>query len=174
MALHKADNKILYLYISPDWVPIGCATEHSFSDRVDLIDVLIDEWAASVPANQGYDISFTGIQVESDTTIRSYDELKLIKRAKTLIQWKIEDTITADQVTGYGFITSISESAPAGDLLTFDGSILGFGLYTKIELLSGTSSGSSLVSGAFDVGGTADIWQDATEIIFQDGTEFVF
>ena len=155
MGLHKADNKILYLYISSDWVPIGCTTDHSFSESVDLIDVLIDEWAASVPGNQGYDISFTGIQVESDPTIRSYDELKLIKRAKTLIQWKIQDTITLDEVTGYGFITSISESAPAGDLLTFEGSILGFGVYSNLEL-------------------SADIWQDGTEIIFQDGTEFVF
>ena len=170
MALLKGDDKILYLYISSVWVPIGCVTDHSFSETVDLLELSIDEWVASVPTNQGYEIAFTGIQIVSISGTHSYDAIKLIKRAKTLIQWKIQSAVDQSE-QGYGFITSISESAPAGDLLTFEGSILGFGLYTNKKQLSGTSNGSSSVSEGQDL---AALWQDGVDIIFQDGTAMVF
>ena len=153
MALLKGDDKILYLYINPDWVPISCLTENSFSEQVDLIEVNIDQWAASRPTNQGYSISFAGIQ--DDASVLTYSDLKTIKRAKTLIQWKIQDVNTLAGETGYGFITSISESAPAGELLTFEGTIVGFGEPTVVVT-------------------TADIWQDGVGILFQDGVELVF
>ena len=135
MALLKGDDKILYLYVDPDWVPISCLTENSFSEQVDLIEVNLGLWAASRPTNQGYSISFAGIQ--DDASALTYSDLKTIKRAKTLIRWRIEDVNTLAGEQGYGFITSISESAPAGDLLTFEGTIVGFGapnLSTGIDL----------------------------------------
>ena len=155
MALFNGDDKILYLYVGSTWVPIGCATGHSFSEQVDLLDLNIDGWAASVPTNQGYEISFTGIQISSIPGTHSYDEIKLIKRAKTLIQWKIQDINTGERETGHGFIISISEAAPAGDLLTFEGAILGF------STISETLAGDAL-------------WQDGDGILFQDGVEMAF
>ena len=170
MALLRGDDKILYLYISSVWVPIGCVTDHSFSENVDLLKLDLDEWAASVPTNQGYDITFTGIQIVTVSGTYSYDQLKLIKRAKTLIQWKIQSTAEESE-EGYGFITAISESAATGDLLTFEGSILGFGLYTNKKQLSGTSNGSSTVAESIEADA---LWQDGVGIIFQDGTAMVF
>lgn len=147
MALLKGNDKILYLYIDPDWVAIGCLTDNSFSEQVDLLNVNIDGWEASVPTNQGYGLTFTGIQ--DDATPLTYVDIRALKRAKTLIQWR------AGAEEGYGFITNIGEAAPAGGFLTFDGSIVGFGEPGSVVL-------------------TGDLWQDGEVILFQDGVEFIF
>ena len=153
MAFIKGNNKILYLYIDPDWVAIGCLTDNSFSEQVDLLDVNIDEWAASVPTNQGYGLTFTGIQ--DDATPLTYVDIRALKRAKTLVQWKVENVNTLEGESGYGFITDIGEAAPAGDFLTFDGSIVGFGEPGLLVI-------------------TSDIWSNSEGIIWSDSTEMIF
>jgi hypothetical protein len=63
-----------------------------------------------------------------DDTKLSYDTLKQKKRDRELIEWKIEDTGLVFSDTGTGYITAIGEANEAGGLLTFNGTIQGYGL----------------------------------------------
>lgn len=133
------------LQISQDgtnFYPIGCLTENGFSETCDMLETTTTDnggWKTSRPTNQSYSISFSGIQELSNVspqTIWSLDLLRLLKRNRARIHWKIL-TNTSDIVeVGYGYIKDLSESAPVGDWLTFDGTIEGYGAPNTSEDLS--------------------------------------
>ena len=82
-------------------------------------------------------------------------ELKKLKRSKTRIEWQIGTNEEAFLDTGFGYITNIGESNGTGDVLSFSGEIIGYGIPTIIEL-------------------SGDLWQDGETMIFQDGIAFQF
>lgn len=117
----SGDSRILELFIDAAWTPIGCLTDNSFSESVETIGTTTrnsNSWKTQLTTKQGYSISFSGI--ETDDTLSAV-KLKELKRSRALIQWRI----SAD--TGYGYITNIGESSPAGDFSTFNGEIVGDG-----------------------------------------------
>ena len=121
MALLTGDSRILELFVDAAWTPIGCLTDNGFSEEVETIGTTTrnsSTWKTELVTKQKYSISFTGI--ETDGVLTS-TQLKTLKRLRAVVSWRINSD------TGSGYITSISESSPAGDFSTFNGEIVGYG-----------------------------------------------
>jgi hypothetical protein len=131
----KGEERILYIKISGNYIPIGCLSDNSFSESSETIDTTTRDnggWATSRPTMQSYNISFNGIQVNStiaggDLNVASYDRLKELKRDRQLLEWKIQGTNFPIVDYGKAYITDISEAAPVNELITFSGTLSGFG-----------------------------------------------
>lgn len=125
--------KLLYIKSGVDWFPIGCLTDNSFTEGTGTLDASTrdntDGWQSSVPTTQNYTISFSGIVTLDDRggTVIKYADLVALKRARTKIEWKIYSSEGGDTEEGYGYLTSISDSASLDDAVSFDGEILGTG-----------------------------------------------
>ena len=135
MENYKGEDRILYIKIDDLFVPIGCLTENSFSESVDTIDTTTREnmgWTSSRPVMQSYSISFSGIQIltttdDGDDTKASYDRLKSLKRDRILLDWQIKGTNFPILDYGKCFITDLSEATPVNELITFSGTLTGYG-----------------------------------------------
>lgn len=126
---------ILYIDIGEGFKPIACLTENSFSENVEMLPTTTRDnagWKTSVPTMQGYNLTFSGIAKNTiyggDTTKYSYDVLKIIKRNKGLIDWKISNLINGDLDYGKGYITSLDSSYVIDEFISFNGQIEGFGV----------------------------------------------
>lgn len=135
MDFYKGDDRILYLKILGNFLPIACLTDNPFSETSDFIDTTTRDnkgWTTSRPMSQSYSIEFNGMQVNSNTAggnfnVASYDRLKQLKRNKALLDWKIEGNFpTVDY--GKCYISDISEANAVGEFLTFSGSLVGYGI----------------------------------------------
>lgn len=134
MDYYKGQDRILFLKLLGAWLPIACLTDNPFSETAEFIDTTTRDnggWKTSMPTMQDYNISFSGLQVNSSVaggtfTVISYDKLKQLKRNKTRLDWKIEGNFP---VVDYGkcYIQELSEATPIDDFLTFTGTLLGFG-----------------------------------------------
>jgi hypothetical protein len=129
------DERILYLKLNGVFAPVGCLTDNSFEESSDTLDTTTIEnngWKTSRATNQSYSISFNGIQLNStlaggDFTKISYDKLKELKRTRVVLDWKIQGATFPLVDYGKCIITDLSEAAPVGELLTFSGSLQGYG-----------------------------------------------
>lgn len=165
MDFYKGQDRILYIKQMGSWLPIACLTDNPFSESSEFIDTTTRDnngWSTSRPNMQSYNISFNGLQVNSSVaggtfTVVSYDKLKLLKRERTLLDWKIEGDFP---VVDYGkaYIQELSEANAVDEFLTFSGSMVGFGMPkvttkgTDIlnsgdpdELIQTTTSGTELL-----------------------------
>lgn len=128
-------NRILYIKWDDVFLPIGCLTSDSFEESVEMLDTTTRDnggWKTSVPTNQSYSISFDGLLINTyfnggDFDKISYDRLRVLKRNKTLIDWKIEDLDKTFVDTGKGYIVSLSDSSNIDEFITFNASIEGYG-----------------------------------------------
>jgi len=135
MENYKGEDRILYIKIDDLFVPIGCLTENSFSESVDTIDTTTREnmgWTSSRPVTQSYSIAFSGIQIltttdDGDDTKASYDRLKSLKRDRVLLDWKIKGSNFPIVDYGKCFITDLSEVTTVNELITFSGTLTGYG-----------------------------------------------
>jgi hypothetical protein len=133
MIHYKGEERILYLKIDGEYLPIGCLTENSFSESSESFETTIkneSSWAAAKILNQNYSISFSGIQILSrvgNNNMLSYDRLKEIKRNRQLLDWKIKGTDFPIVDYGKCYITEISEATPVDEFITFSGTLTGFG-----------------------------------------------
>ena len=135
MTYFLGDDRILFIKINGIWTPIGCLTANSMSESSEMLDTTTRDnngWSTSRPINQEYSISFTGIQINSTTaggnlSIASYDKLKSLKRNRILLDWKIEGN--SFPVVDYGkcYISSLGEENNVQELITFSGTLTGFG-----------------------------------------------
>ena len=90
---------ILYIKWEDEFLPIGCLTSDSFSEDIEMLDSTTRDnagWRTSTPTNQSYNISFDGIVKNTnfnggDFTKISLDRLRVLKRSRTLIEWKTQD-----------------------------------------------------------------------------------
>lgn len=164
MAFYSGSTKILYIDIGGEWIPIACLTSNSLQEELDLVGrttASTGGWDDFRPTRQRATVSFDGLQtltegVGADTTKASYDRLKTLKRARTKLSFKIEDTAITwtDQFEGY--IVSLSEAAPVDDWLSFSGEIR----------VTGTPS--------FTVNDISYIFQNGQTVLAMDGTELLF
>ena len=135
MEHYKGEERILYIKLLGEYVPIGCLTDNSFSESSETLDTTTRDnngWATSKPTMQSYSISFSGIQVNSTVAggsfnVASYDRLKELKRGRQLLEWKIQGATFPIVDFGSAYLTEISEAAAVGELITFSGSLTGFG-----------------------------------------------
>lgn len=143
MTNYTGDDRILYIKYNGSYVPVGCLSDNSMSESVEFIGTktrgVAGTWKTQRPVSQTGSISFSGFQknttqIGGDAGLISYDRLKRMKRSFELVEWEIRssDLVLVDR--GKGHIDSLGESAPAGDWLTFDGSITIFGAPSIIDL----------------------------------------
>jgi len=133
MNFEKGTNKILYIDLGGTFFPVGCLTDNSFSEAVEVLDTTVrtntDGWSSVVPTRQSYNISFNGVLTLDDAggSILAYSSLQLFKRGRTKINWRINSQV-GDTDSGTGYITSLSNSAAIDEFVSFSGEIVGVGL----------------------------------------------
>lgn len=135
MEFVNGQDRVLYVKINGNWLPIGCLTDNSMDETAELLDTTTRDnqgWTTSRPIIQSYNIGFNGLQLNTtivggDFTVTSYDKLKQLKRDKVLIDWKLEGILYKIVDYGKGYISSISETNVIDEFMSFNGSITGFG-----------------------------------------------
>lgn len=135
MEYYNGEDRILYVKYLGNWLPVGCLTSNSLSESSEVLATTTrdnNSWVTSRPTNQNYSISFEGLQLNTTRaggvfTVASYDRLKLLKRSRTLLDWKIQGTVYPTVDYGKGYITEISEASAVDEYLTFSGTITGYG-----------------------------------------------
>ncbi|MEM6814893.1 MAG: hypothetical protein AAF600_10915 [Bacteroidota bacterium] len=157
MALVKGDVRILQIKVDGIYVPIGCLTSNDFDETVEMLPTTTrasNGWQTSIPTNQTFNIVFEGIQKLNDDTVLSYDDIKVLKRARTRIEWGLftEGGLTDE---GFGYITEVGESAAVGEFLSFTGNILGYGEPVFINV-------------------DGDLFQNGNVMLFQNGNAMIF
>ena len=126
---------ILYIKWEDEFLPIGCLTSDSFSEDIEMLDSTTRDnagWRTSTPTNQSYNISFDGIVKNTnfnggDFTKISLDRLRVLKRSRTLIEWKTQDNNLTFVDSGFGHINSLSKDASSDEFISFSANIEGYG-----------------------------------------------
>lgn len=145
MEFTNGSDRILYIKLSGVWMPVGCLTSNSISESAEMMPTTTrdnDGWATSRPTMQNYSIPFEGLQINTtvamgDFSVASYDRLKLLKRSKTLLDWKIQGTTFPIVDYGKAYINEISEASAIDEFLSFSGSMVGYGI-PKVTTLGET------------------------------------
>jgi hypothetical protein len=135
MNFTDGEDRILFIKVLGSWLPIGCLTGNSLSESAEMLPTTTRDnngWATSRPTNQNYTVTFDGLQINTTIAggsfgVASYDRLKLLKRSKQLLDWKIQGDIFPVVDYGKGYINEISEASTVGEFLSFNGTITGFG-----------------------------------------------
>jgi len=129
------EDRILFIKINGEYLPVGCLTDNSMDETTEFINTTTRDnegWATSRPVVQSYTISFSGIQINTTVvggnfTVASYDKLKDLKRKKILLEWKIQGNVYPIVDYGFFYIQSLSETNVVGETLSFTGTAIGFG-----------------------------------------------
>lgn len=145
MEYTSGSDRILYIKLNGYWLPVACLTSNSIAESAEMLATTTrdnDGWATSRPTMQSYSIGFDGLQINTTVakgnfSVASYDRLKLLKRSKTLIDWKIQGTTFPIVDYGKGYISELSEASAVEEFLSFTGTITGYGL-PKITTLGET------------------------------------
>jgi len=145
MEFTNGEDRILYIKLNGAWLPVACLTSNSIDEGAEMLPTTTrdnDGWSTSRPTMQNYSIPFEGLQINSTVAmgnfdVASYDRLKLLKRSKTLLDWKIQGTIFPIVDYGKGYITNISEASAVNEFLSFSGTLTGYGM-PKVTTLGET------------------------------------
>lgn len=125
--------RLLYIYVDGEYFPIGCLINNSFSEQSDMLGTTTRQnaggWKTSIPTNQSYNISFSGLVTANDRSgaILTYDKIKSLKRSKTLINWKSNNEQEGYSDFGLGYISSLSVNAEIDSFIDFSAEIIGYG-----------------------------------------------
>lgn len=134
-------NKKRILFIKFDdqeeFLPVGYLLANGFEEDVEMIPTTTreneDGWVTARPLGmQSFQIDFSALQVNTifaggDFTRVSYDRLKLIKRSRQLIEWRLITTDLQFVDSGRGHITKLSEVTEAMGFLKYNATLLGYG-----------------------------------------------
>tara|TARA_R110000744_G_scaffold379811_1_gene498831 strand:- start:2169 stop:2720 length:552 start_codon:yes stop_codon:yes gene_type:complete len=131
----NGSNRLLYIKWEGVYLPIGCLTSDSFSETSEMLNTTTRDnagWKTSTPTNQSYNISFDGLIIntqfkEGNPLKLSYDRLRILKRNRTLIDWKISDSGDLFVDLGKGYISSLSDSSSTDEFTSFSVEIEGYG-----------------------------------------------
>lgn len=145
--------RTFYIKLDGEYLPVGCLTSDNFSENVEMLETTTRDnngWNTSVPTNQGYNISFEGLILNTnfnggDFTKISYDKLRVLKRSRTLIEWKTQDSNLTFIDSGKGYITDLSDTANIDEFISFQCNIMGYGEPTSttgqvFELVDGNGN----------------------------------
>jgi len=131
----NGEDRILFVKIDGAFMPIACLTSNGIDENTQTIETTTREnegWQTDKALVQNYSIPFAGLQINTTVAggkfnVASYDRLKILKRNKTLLEWKIQGTIYPVVDYGRGTIIQLSSAETVGEFLSFSGTILGFG-----------------------------------------------
>lgn len=131
----NGEDRILFLKIDGNYMPIGCLTGNNLDKSAELLDTTTRDnkgWKTSRPVMKDYVISFSGLQVNSTMAggsfnVASYDKLDKLFNISALLDWKIQGTIFP--VVNYGkcYISSLGEVNNVGEFMSFSGVLTGYG-----------------------------------------------
>ncbi len=132
----NGEDRILFIKIGGNYLPIGCLNGNTFDENSEMMDTTTRDnkgWATSSPIMQSYSIGFNGIQINStlvsgDFSVASYDKLKGLKRNKIRLEWKIQGTKYPVVDYGEGYISDLGSVENVGEFMSFSGTITGFGI----------------------------------------------
>jgi len=135
MNYYDGSDRVLYIKQLGAWLPIGCLTNNSISENAEMMPTTTRDnngWSTSRPAMQGYTLSFDGLQINTTVApgnfgVASYDKLKILKRNKILLDWKIQGLLFPVVDYGKCYISELSEASAVEDFLTFSGVMVGYG-----------------------------------------------
>lgn len=127
--------KLVYIEWEGEFLPIGCLTGDSFTESVEMLDTTTRDnggWSTAVPTTQSYNISFDGLITNTNFNGGNFekislDRLRVLKRSRTLINWKIQDIDLTFVDSGQGYITELGDSSSVDEFITFNCSIQGYG-----------------------------------------------
>lgn len=137
--LYSSKKRILSIKFEEggDFMPVGYLTTNDFSENVEMIDTTTSEnedgWRTRRPLGfQTYDISFAALQLNTafaggDFNKISYDRLKIVKRSRKSIEWRLVTTDLQFVDTGVGHIVQLVESAGSKGFLGYTAQIEGYG-----------------------------------------------
>ena len=130
MASIKGNDRILFIKQNDDYIPIACLTSNSISESTQMFETTTRAsggWKTSLPDNQQYNISFSGI---NQLTGISVETLQILKRNRVKIIWGIG---TADDIVeeGFGYFTELSVNDDVNQDSVFSGTIEGVGMPTQ-------------------------------------------
>ena len=127
---------IFYVKSEGTFLPIGLLISDSFTEDVEMLNTTTRDnngWKTERPTSQNYNISIDGLLVNTnfsggDFTKISLDKLKVLKRNRTLVQWKTQQSGSIIvESSGYGYIISLSKSVSTEEFVSFNCEIEGFG-----------------------------------------------
>jgi hypothetical protein len=130
----KGEDRVLYFKINGSWLPVGCLNDNTLEETSEFLDTTTRDnqgWTTSRPIAQSYNISFSGLQINTtiaggNFNIISLDKLRQLKRNKTLLEWKFQGSIYPIVDYGKCYISDLSDANATGELISFSGSAVGF------------------------------------------------
>lgn len=126
---------------APVWDLAVCSTSDGFSGSVDAVTISTkcdDGWVANLPGDGSWSFSHSALASKLPGTNQlSFKELQTIFLTRATGEWKLESTDPTDDYYwfGTGYISSLTETADAGDYLQVDIEVTGTG---KPENVQGT------------------------------------
>lgn len=154
MSFYTANTRILEIEFAGEYLPIACVESNDFTESVEMLDTTTQEsggWASSIPTNQTYSISFSGVQKNNAGYTLSFAKLQGIKRNRERVLWRLVGGELQDE--GSGYITDLSETAEGNGFIGFSGSLMGFGTPADLR---------------------GDLFQNSNDFLFQNGNRFEF
>lgn len=130
--------KVIYIKVAAVWTPVGCLTDNSFTESVDMLPTTTRDntggWDSSIPTKQRYNINFSGLLLIGDRggVILTHDDLTTYKRSRTKLEWKIESAVGGNVQEGFCYITNLSDSATIDEFETFTCDMVGWNAPTTI------------------------------------------
>lgn len=130
----KGEENLFYIKKNNTWVPAACLTASPINEQSEMIKTTTRDnagWSTDYPTNQTYSIELSGMMIKDDidsgNSVISYRELRSYKRNRVLIEW-MRKTLSGWYVdSGKAHITAISDSDTAGEFISFNATLLGFG-----------------------------------------------
>ncbi len=133
MAAIRGKFRILYIKTAgQDWRRVAHLRVNSWQSTVDFLPTTTRAnkgHKTQRPVSIGDTISFSAIIFQDNDVVGKvgYKELKKIKNARTLFDWKLQADGEAFIDAGRGHLASLGETADVGDVMTYEGSIQVYG-----------------------------------------------
>lgn len=127
MATIQGNDRILYLKQAGEFTPIACLTTNSIAENTDVFETTTRAsggWKSYLPDNQGYTLSFSGINQLSGISVET---LQILKRNRIRLTWGIgsEGNIIEE---GFGYLIDLSVEDEVNQSSVFSGTIQGDGV----------------------------------------------
>jgi len=125
-------ERLFYIFVTNAYFPVGCLTGDTFNESSEMLGTTTRDngkWKTSIPTNQVYNISLSGLVSKTNIggTIISHADLKLLKRNGTKFGWRCDNEVTGYSDFGEGHIISMGNAAEIDSFISFSAEIEGYG-----------------------------------------------
>tara|TARA_R110000772_G_scaffold166188_1_gene277850 strand:- start:117 stop:578 length:462 start_codon:yes stop_codon:yes gene_type:complete len=131
--------KVLSIKLDGVFLSVGLLTSNSFSENIEMLDTTTRDnggYKTSTPTTQSYSIDFEGLIkqtlfVGQAETVLTYQNIKTLKRNRTLIEWKINSGVDIYVSSGFAYITNLGDSSNIDEFISFNATLEGYGPITE-------------------------------------------